>query len=109
MVVSVLSTDSGLFGSLAGRVSGWFSGSGDQIEHEPLGQLDEVVARTERTQVVEVVALGDGGPDHLETARILVRAGADISIGDRAGVTPLQHAEIRGYDAMARLIATEGP
>ena len=41
MVVSVLSTDSGLFGSLAGRVSGWFSGSGDQIEHEPLG-LDQI-------------------------------------------------------------------
>lgn len=49
------------------------------------------------TALMEAVVLGDGGHDHVETVRILVDAGADKTIADRDGVTPLQHAKARGY------------
>ena len=38
------------------------------------------------------------------SVRILLDAGADRSIADREGVTPLQHAEQRGYDEIADLL-----
>jgi ankyrin repeat protein len=49
------------------------------------------------TALMEAVILGDGGRRHVETVRALVDAGADVSIADRQGVTPLQHARNRGY------------
>jgi hypothetical protein len=49
------------------------------------------------TALMEAVVLGDGGLDHIKTVQILVEAGADQSIADRDGVTPLQHAMSRGY------------
>lgn len=52
------------------------------------------------TALIEAVVLGDGGPDHVETARALLEAGADPAIGDRQGVTPLEHAQARGYSEM---------
>ncbi len=56
------------------------------------------------TALLEAIILGDGGPAHREIVAILLDAGADPAIADRAGVTPLQHAERRGYDAIARLL-----
>jgi ankyrin repeat protein len=56
------------------------------------------------TALIEAVVLGDGGPDHIKTAQILVDAGADKSIGDRDGVTPLQHATSRGYTEMVEIL-----
>ncbi|AVO38159.1 ankyrin repeat domain-containing protein [Pukyongiella litopenaei] len=53
------------------------------------------------TAVMESVVLGDGGPDHLAVLDALLSAGADRSLADRDGVTPLQHAESRGFTAMA--------
>lgn len=58
------------------------------------------------TALIEAVILGDGGPDHIETVRALVEAGADRTIADRDGVTPLQHAEARGYEKIAALLQT---
>lgn len=49
------------------------------------------------TALIEAVVLGDGGSDHIKTIKILVDVGADKSIADRDGVTPLQHAMARGY------------
>lgn len=56
------------------------------------------------TALIEAVVLGDGGPDHVKTVQILVDAGADKSIGDRDGVTPLQHAMSRGYAEMVEIL-----
>ena len=56
------------------------------------------------TALLEAVILGDGGPDHVETVRILVEAGADRTIADRAGMTPLDHARARGYDRIIALL-----
>lgn len=56
------------------------------------------------TAMLEAVILGDGGDDHVEIVRILLAAGADRTIADEDGVTPLQHAEQRGYDEIAALL-----
>jgi ankyrin repeat protein len=50
------------------------------------------------------VVLGDGGPDHVATVAALVGAGADPTIPDRNGVSPLTHAEARGYAQIADII-----
>lgn len=52
------------------------------------------------TALIESVVLGDGGPNHTETARLLLAAGADKSIGDRQGVTPFAHAKLKGFTKM---------
>ena len=56
------------------------------------------------TALIEAVVLGDGGPDHLAVVEALVSAGADTGIGDARGITPLQHAEARGFDTLAAAI-----
>lgn len=62
------------------------------------------VNNLEWTALIEAVVLGDGGHDHIKTVEILVKAGADKSIPDRDGVTPLQHAQARGYEEMVLLL-----
>jgi len=57
------------------------------------------------TAVMEAVVLGDGGPDHVNTARHLVAAGADLTIADRNGVTPIEHARSLGYAEMERVLS----
>ena len=56
------------------------------------------------TALIEAVVLGDGGKRHVATARALVEAGARKDIGDRSGVTPLQHARQRQYQAMIEVL-----
>ncbi|AVO37549.1 ankyrin repeat domain-containing protein [Pukyongiella litopenaei] len=60
------------------------------------------------TALMEAVVLGNGGTDHQATVRALVEAGADTTIPDRDGVTPLQHAEARGYGEIAGIIRNAG-
>ncbi len=57
------------------------------------------------TALIEAVVLGDGGPRHTRTVKLLVDAGADRSIADRNGNTPLQLARQRGYKDMIRMLA----
>jgi ankyrin repeat protein/tRNA(Arg) A34 adenosine deaminase TadA len=61
------------------------------------------------TALLEAVILGDGGPRHTEIVRLLLAGGASTAIADRDGVTPLEHARRRGYDAMARLLRYATP
>ncbi|CAM3276585.1 ankyrin repeat domain-containing protein [Nocardioides dubius] len=56
------------------------------------------------TAMLEAVILGDGSADYVEIVRLLLAAGADPSIGDHDGVTALQHAERRGFEAIAALL-----
>jgi uncharacterized protein len=60
------------------------------------------------TALLEAVILSDGGPAHIEIVRLLLAAGADPSIADKDGVTPLQHARDRRYDAIGALIKDAG-
>jgi ankyrin repeat protein len=56
------------------------------------------------TALIEAVILGDGGPRHQRTVGHLVAAGARRDLGDRNGVTPVELARQRGYDAIVRLL-----
>jgi ankyrin repeat protein len=56
------------------------------------------------TALLEAIILGDGGKRHIETAKALVDAGADKSIGDRDGIIPLEHAQRRGYDPIIEFL-----
>lgn len=56
------------------------------------------------TALIEAVILGDGGAQHIATVRALVDAGADKTIADREGVTPLKHAQMRGYAPMVAIL-----
>lgn len=56
------------------------------------------------TCLLEIVILGDGGPRHVEVARLVLAAGADPKIADKDGVSPLTHARRKGQTEIARLI-----
>lgn len=60
------------------------------------------------TAVMEAVVLGDGGFNHVETVKALVEAGVDITIPDRDGVTPLQHAQARGFREISEILLAAG-
>ena len=47
------------------------------------------------TALMESIVLGNGGKAHTDTLEALVKAGANLNIADRAGVTPLAHARAR--------------
>ena len=61
------------------------------------------------TALIEAVVLGNGGPDHVATVKALVEAGADITIPDGHGATPLELAEARGYGEIADIIRSARP
>jgi ankyrin repeat protein len=60
------------------------------------------------TALLEAIILGDGDAAHVEVVRQLVDAGADVNLADGQGVTPLGHAEQRGYDEMAAILREAG-
>jgi ankyrin repeat protein len=60
------------------------------------------------TALIESIVLGDGGPRHQATLRALVRAGANVQLADRGGVTPLALARARGYAEMTRELERVG-
>ncbi len=56
------------------------------------------------TALLEAIILGDGGPRHTEVVRLLVEAGADVNQTDGQGVTPLEHARMRGFEEIAAIL-----
>ena len=60
------------------------------------------------TALLEAIILGEGGPRHVETVRLIVTAGADVELADAGGVTPLAHAERRGFDVIAAILRRAG-
>jgi hypothetical protein len=60
------------------------------------------------TAMLEAIVLGDGGARHTETLQALIEAGANITLPDRNGKTPLSLAEARGYANMARMLRQAG-
>lgn len=60
------------------------------------------------TAAIEAVVLGDGGMRHQQTLQALVDAGADLSLTDRQGRTPLALARSRGYGEMVRILEVAG-
>ena len=60
------------------------------------------------TALIESIVLGDGGKNHTDTLDALVKAGANVNLADRSGVTPLRLAKARGYNEMARILEAAG-
>lgn len=60
------------------------------------------------TALMESIVLGDGGTAHTDTLAALVKAGANVDIADRDGVTPLSHARRRGFTAMTEILERAG-
>ena len=60
------------------------------------------------TALLEAIILGEGDARHEEVVRLLVEGGADPNLPDGEGVTPLQHAEQRGYSGMAEILRSAG-
>jgi ankyrin repeat protein len=60
------------------------------------------------TALLEAIILGDGGPRHTEVVRLLVEAGADVNLADGGGITPLTHAQQRGFEEIAWILQTAG-
>ena len=60
------------------------------------------------TALIESIVLGNGGKSHTDTLDALVKAGANLNIADRQGVTPLGHAKLRGYGEMVKILETAG-
>lgn len=60
------------------------------------------------TALIESIVLGNGGKSHTATLDALVKAGADFSLADRAGNTPLTLARGRGYMEMAAILEAAG-
>lgn len=56
------------------------------------------------TALLEAVILGDGGPNYVEIVNDLLAHGADKSIADRQGVTPLMHARQSNYREIEKLL-----
>ncbi len=56
------------------------------------------------TAMIEAVVLGDGGKNHQRTLQYLIDAGADASITDASGRTPLMLAQERGYAEMVKML-----
>lgn len=60
------------------------------------------------TALIEAIVLGDGGPRHQATVEALVKAGVDLNLGDREGVTPLSLARARGYAKIVQILEQAG-
>ena len=60
------------------------------------------------TCLLELVILGDGGPAHQAIARLILGAGANPNLADRAAVSPVQHARRQGQRAIEALLTAAG-
>ncbi len=56
------------------------------------------------TALLEAVVLGDGGPTYQRIVRLLVDAGAELSIRDNNGNTALDYARARGYSEIISIL-----
>jgi ankyrin repeat protein len=60
------------------------------------------------TATIEAIVLGNGGKRHIATLDALVKAGANLSLADRNGQTPLMLARGRGYTEMVAILEKAG-
>lgn len=71
---------------------------------ETTGYPIDHVNRLGWTALMEAIVLGDGSESYQEIVRLLKTAGADLNIPDHDGVTPLQHARSRGFNAIVDIL-----
>jgi len=59
------------------------------------------------TALMEAIILGNGSKKYQEVVQVLVDAGCNINIPDKDGVTPLQHADARGFKEIAAILKSK--
>ena len=60
------------------------------------------------TALLEAVILGTGGKVHTEIVSELIKAGSNVNIADKDGVSSLQHARKRGFTQIESLLVKAG-
>lgn len=60
------------------------------------------------TALMEAIILNIGGEKQQQVIKILIEHGADVSIPDKNGVTPLEHARAHHFAAIERLLIDAG-
>jgi ankyrin repeat protein len=60
------------------------------------------------TALLEAIVLSNGGPRHQQIVQLLVDAGSDVHIGDKEGVTPLQHARQKRFHRIVKILESAG-
>ncbi len=56
------------------------------------------------TALMEAILLGDGSKKYQQIVQILKDAGAKLDIADHNGVTPLQHAQSKGFKEIVNIL-----
>lgn len=57
------------------------------------------------TGLMEAIVLGDGSEKYQLIVQILKDAGANMTIPDNNGVSPIQHAKNRGFDEIVKILS----
>ncbi|NOV00902.1 ankyrin repeat domain-containing protein [Paenibacillus planticolens] len=60
------------------------------------------------TALMEAIVLSSGGPKHQQIIQLLIEHGADVTIPDKHGVTPLEHARALHFTEIERLLVDAG-
>lgn len=60
------------------------------------------------TGLLEAIILSNGGQRHQQIVQILIAHRANVNIADKEGVSPLQHAQRRGFTEIVRLLKAAG-
>lgn len=60
------------------------------------------------TALLEAIVLSNGDEPHQRIVQLLIDYSADVNIADKSGVTPLQHARLRGFTEIARILEAAG-
>jgi ankyrin repeat protein len=60
------------------------------------------------TALLEAIILNDGGGVQQQTVQLLIDHGADVNIPDKDKVTPLQHAQKKGFKEIEQILLKAG-
>lgn len=60
------------------------------------------------TALMEAIVLNNGGEKQQQVIQLLIEHGADVTIPDKNGVTPLEHAKASRFTAIERLLVDAG-
>jgi uncharacterized protein len=58
------------------------------------------------TALLEAIILSDGGERHQQIVQLLVEHGANLNIPDKNGITPLEHAQARGFTQIEQILVS---
>lgn len=61
------------------------------------------------TALMEAIILNNGGEKQQQVIQLLIEYGADVTIPDKNGVTPLEHARAHHFEAIERLLIAAEP